>query len=379
MFLVGKKEVVKIKHLHLLIITLLALIFLIPLPVQATEAPINILINENLVVIPPDDQQPVVIDDRTYVPLRVISENLGYLVDYQDNSIFINSLENPRMKEIEKKPKNLAIYINNKFVDIPNDYGQAFISKKDRALIPLRIVAEELGCEVNWVPGVVIIEKRENDKTAIASKEEDDFNTYWDLDNPQTISIMGSSLATSGQLKAFLKDEEQRIKIKMFREGREFHPFPDVVDLYLRIGEEYGIRGDIALCQALKETGYFQFTGDVKYYQNNYCGLWATGAPLTGEENNNGVDTKKVCFIKGLHGLTFANPALGVEAHIQHLYAYACDKPLPRGKELLDPRFTYVKRGISPNWTDLNGKWAVPGIGYGESIIQDYYAKVFDY
>ena len=43
--------------------------------------------------------------------------------------------------------------------------------------------------------------------------------------------------------------------------GKQFIPFPDVVDLYLEIGHEYGIRGDIALFQALKETGYFQFTG----------------------------------------------------------------------------------------------------------------------
>ena len=28
-----------------------------------------------------------------------------------------------------------------------------------------------------------------------------------------------------------------------------------------------------------------------------------------------------------------------------------------------------IKRDIAPNFEDLNGKWAVPGAGYGESII----------
>ena len=44
----------------------------------------------------------------------------------------------------------------------------------------------------------------------------------------------------------------------------------------------------------------------------------------------------------------------------------------------MDPRFVLVTRGIAPQWTDLNGRWAVPGAGYGESILLDYYYKAFD-
>ena len=50
----------------------------------------------------------------------------------------------------------------------------------------------------------------------------------------------------------------------------------------------------------------------------------------------------------------------------------------PPGKELVDPRFKYVPRGVAPTWTGLNGKWAVPGIGYGESILIDYWLKVME-
>ena len=31
-------------------------------------------------------------------------------------------------------------------------------------------------------------------------------------------------------------------------------------------------------------------------------------------------------------------------------------------------RFSLVKRGVAPTLEQLNGKWAVPGNGYGESI-----------
>ena len=108
-------------------------------------------------------------------------------------------------------------------------------------------------------------------------------------------------------------------------------------------------------------------------FQNNFCGLGASGFENTGEEALNGVDPDRAVYIPGLHGLTFMTVADGVEAHIQHLYAYAADEELPDGCELVDPRFQYVKRGAAETWTDLNGRWAIPGDGYGESIIDDYW------
>lgn len=80
-------------------------------------------------------------------------------------------------------------------------------------------------------------------------------------------------------------------------------------------------------------------------------------------------------YQEGQHGAYFSTPADGVEAHIQHLYAYASKQPLPAGKDIVDPRFTLVGRGIASTWSDLDGRWAVPGIGYGQSILNDYYKK----
>ena len=127
-----------------------------------------------------------------------------------------------------------------------------------------------------------------------------------------------------------------------------FTPFPDnIAELYIEIGKKYHIRGDLAFAQALKETGYFQFYGSVQAFQNNFCGLGASGVENTGEEALNGVDPSRVYSIPGLHGLTFQTVADGVEAHIQHLYAYTTTDDLPAGCQLLDPRFGYVKRGVA--------------------------------
>ncbi|ERI11634.1 hypothetical protein HMPREF0083_00265 [Aneurinibacillus aneurinilyticus ATCC 12856] len=153
--------------------------------------------------------------------------------------------------------------------------------------------------------------------------------------------ILGASVATEEQLLAF---------------ARSVNPdFPaDLPKLYIEIGNTYGIRGDIAFCQMIKETGYHRFGGIVDANQYNYAGIGAVGNSKTNKGN------------------FFLSPEEGVRAHIQHLYAYASTDDLPEGEPLVDPRFNYVTRGIAPNWQNLNGKWAVPGKGYGEEILKIY-------
>ncbi|WP_026703238.1 N-acetylmuramoyl-L-alanine amidase [Salibacterium aidingense] len=127
---------------------------------------------------------------------------------------------------------------------------------------------------------------------------------------------------------------------------------PQIGAYYLKYGNYYGIRGDIAFAQALHETDYFRFTGVVQPEQNNYGGLGATGPDNPGE--------------------SFETPEDGVMAHLQHLYAYASTSELPSAYPLLDSRFELVERGSAPSWIGLNGKWAVPGNEYGQLILNMY-------
>lgn len=135
---------------------------------------------------------------------------------------------------------------------------------------------------------------------------------------------------------------------------------PDAIELgnyYLTFGEYYGIRGDVAFAQAMHETDFLRFTGTVKPGQNNFCGLGATGPDNP--------------------GASFDTPREGVLAHIQHLYAYASTNALPGEYPLVDPRFDLVDRGSASTWVALNGKWAVPGDNYGQSIL-DLYERMID-
>lgn len=164
----------------------------------------------------------------------------------------------------------------------------------------------------------------------------DAVSSYLPLPVEVKTPIMGDAIVSTGKLKSALKDNNPDFD-------------SSIVDEYINISAVYGVRGDLAFCQCILETNWLLFTGTVMKEQNNFAGLGATGGSVT--------------------GASFNTVSEGVEAHIQHLYAYATTGDIPEGRALVDPRFGYVTRGIAPNIEDLNGRWAVPGYEYGERIV----------
>ena len=157
-------------------------------------------------------------------------------------------------------------------------------------------------------------------------------------------AIMGSSDLLKEQMVKYLIDNNKEPKITVTIE--------ELVQLFLDEGVEEGVRGDIAFCQSIFETAYFKYGGLVLPEQNNYGGIGAV--------NNSEVG----------RGAWFKTPKEGVRAQIQHLKAYGSTEALKN--QCVDPRFTLVTRGIALSWEDLNGKWAVPGENYGQSIVEIY-------
>ena len=107
-----------------------------------------------------------------------------------------------------------------------------------------------------------------------------------------------------------------------------------------------GVSPEVLYGQVMKETGYLKFGNLVQPNQCNFGGLGATGP--------------------GNPGYTFGSVREGLRAQVQHLKAYGSTESLVN--PCIDARFKYVGRGCAPRTVDLNGKWAVPGVGYGESI-----------
>lgn len=126
----------------------------------------------------------------------------------------------------------------------------------------------------------------------------------------------------------------------------------DIVRAFKKFGDMYVIDWPVAVAQSILETGWFKFKGSsVKPEQNNFCGLGAVGG--------------------GAAGASFATIEDGVEAQMQHLWAYASKDPIPAGRKNLDPRFHLVSRGSAKTWIGLNGKWAT-GANYGQKILNIY-------
>jgi N-acetylmuramoyl-L-alanine amidase len=127
-------------------------------------------------------------------------------------------------------------------------------------------------------------------------------------------------------------------------------PASVLAEYYVRYCAEAGLRADLLWAQMIHETGYGMYGGDVLPEQNNYTGIGATG----GDEP----------------GASFLTAEAGVMAHVAHMVAYVyASTPVSWADASTDPRFDLViPRGAASTLADLNGRWAVPGTTYGESI-----------
>ncbi len=175
------------------------------------------------------------------------------------------------------------------------------------------------------------------------------------LSVPQTISaydnsIIGTPLASQEQCVRYLLSNNPNPDITVSPQ--------QLVSYYYEEGAREGIRPDVAFAQALKATGYFRYGGDVIPQQNNFCGLGTTGG--------------------GVKGAFFATAQLGVRAHIQHLLAYSSTRE--PSEPVIDPRYQLVRDSYGTRtlgtWEDLNGRWAVPGYTYGQSILSMFRAML---
>ena len=95
-----------------------------------------------------NDVAPVIVNDRTLVPIRIVTETLGGDVEWNDST------------------KTVTLNIDGKTITMTigvelEGYGVAPEIINDRTYVPIRFVAEELGAVVNWNEETqeVVIEK----------------------------------------------------------------------------------------------------------------------------------------------------------------------------------------------------------------------------
>lgn len=146
-----KKNV--ISKILLLLLILSSLIFTGFKP----QRDIKIYVNGHLIE---SDQPPLLIDNRTFVPIRVIAEDLGATVNYNKED---------RIVTIRRDKTNILLTIGDDIARISSDVearpaildAPAFL-RNDRTYLPLRSISELFGMEVNWDGGKRAVYIKEN-------------------------------------------------------------------------------------------------------------------------------------------------------------------------------------------------------------------------
>lgn len=95
----------------------------------------NILLNNRTIT---NDVAPVIVDNRTMVPIRVITETLGGTAHWNANT---------RTVTLNMDGKTLTMTIGQTI----SGFDAAPIILNDRTYVPVRYVAERLGASVEWV------------------------------------------------------------------------------------------------------------------------------------------------------------------------------------------------------------------------------------
>lgn len=140
-----------------LILIFLAMI-IFTMPVMAKSSSIKVFVNGKILY----DVFPVVENSRTLVPIRFISEELGFDVEYIKSSGVV---------KIKKDDINIEIKMDSNKAKVDNKEVELDVKpfiKENRIFVPLRFISESLGEEVIWDG---------RNKIVLVGKHKGEFNT----------------------------------------------------------------------------------------------------------------------------------------------------------------------------------------------------------
>ncbi len=172
----------KIKKLLAVFLAAASLLTIFSLTISAaspTYANVTVKVDGKVVDFP--DQKPVIVNNRTLVPVRFIAESLGYDVDWNpdDNSVVIDN-------------GCIILYIGTNKAKINGqnvtlDVASTLI--KDRTMVPLRVIAETLNCTVDWfgTNRMILINKRKADGSEMSIFERyKQSDLFWNYSSTDT-------------------------------------------------------------------------------------------------------------------------------------------------------------------------------------------------
>ena len=157
------------------------------------------------------------------------------------------------------------------------------------------------------------------------------FSPIQNIPEQQLHPIMGSTSTTINKMVSLFKKYNNHYD-KGYKSGSKYYgilakggasTIEEFCKMYYEEAQAEGVKAEIAFAQAMIETGWLTFGGDVKPDQYNFAGMGATG--------------------NGVSGNSYQNVRIGIRAQIQHLKCYASKEPL--NQSLVDQRWSDSLRG----------------------------------
>lgn len=163
-----------------------------------------------------------------------------------------------------------------------------------------------------------------------------------------TTEIRGNGVASSTSIDAWVRQMGRQLA-PQYAPDHTYREPPPIGQAIHGFCSYVGVNSDLVAAQIVRESAGWQSA--IARDKNNPSGLGAI--------NDNAYEA----------AITFANPALGIHATIAHLLTYTEGHANPWWND--DPRAAAVPAqnlGAVRVLSDLDGRWAYPGQGYGQGI-----------
>ena len=120
-------------------------LILVGSPIYGQDDPINLIVKGKQT---PTDVEPFVENSRTLVPVRALSEALGFQVDWKADKNQVNLIKGDKKLLFTLGDKSLKVQEGKTIKEITMDVPAKVV--KNRTFIPARTVAEAYGERVDW-------------------------------------------------------------------------------------------------------------------------------------------------------------------------------------------------------------------------------------
>lgn len=165
------------------IFTIILALLLIPSFVLASGAnKISIVLNNEVVA---TDVEPFLKDNRTFVPVRFISEKLGFKVDWNEKAQLVTITNNDKKIELTIGNKEAKVDGKAAMIDV------APLLKDNRTFVPLRFISENFGVKTSWDAKTykVILETKSTDGLNLTAEEKEYYDTAKSLEEDLKIKF----------------------------------------------------------------------------------------------------------------------------------------------------------------------------------------------